>query len=79
MSPNEALSISTFLEMDLAVLAEQLVAAFAFQWLEWELFANDALNFFNHFSLELVLDGVHLDVEGWNWLWSHELLHGLVS
>jgi len=79
VSSDETLCVSTFLEMDLAVLAEQLVAAFAFQRFEWELFANDALDFLNHLSLELVLNGIHLDVEGWNWLWSHELLNSLVG
>jgi hypothetical protein len=65
--------------MNLAVLAEQLVAAFTFQRFERELFANYALDFFNHLSLELVLNGLHLDVEGWNWLWTHEFLHSLVG
>ena len=76
---DETLGVSSLLEMDLAILAEELVAALALKRLEWELFADDALDFFNHLSLKLVLNGVHLDVEGWNWLGAHELFHSPVG
>lgn len=68
-------TLASRLELELAEFAEKLVAALALQWLVWELEANDALNFFNHLSLELILNLVHLDVERWHWLWTHDLLN----
>ena len=43
------------------------------------MFADNTLDFFDHLSLELVLDCLHLDIEGRNWLWTHELLNSLVG
>lgn len=66
----------TLAKLELAVLAEELVAALALHGLVRELLADDALNFLNHLSLQLVLDLVHLDVERRDWLRTHQLLDG---
>lgn len=65
--------------MDLAVLAEKLVARLALQRLEWELFADDALDLLHHLPLKLVLNGLHLDIQRWDWLWSHELFYSPIG
>jgi hypothetical protein len=76
---NKAFWVSSLLEVNLAVFAEKLVAALALQRLERELLAHHALDFLHHFSLKLVLNGVHLDVQRGDRLWAHELFNGLVS
>lgn len=64
-----------FLKQKLAVLAEDFVASFALKWHVWELFAHDAADLVDQFLLELVLNLVELDVNSWDWLWSHDLLY----
>jgi len=66
------------LQLDLAEFTEELVAISAFFWVVWEVFAHYATYFVDHFSLKLVLDLIHLDVELWYGLWAHNLLHGFV-
>jgi hypothetical protein len=66
-----------FLKQKLAVLAEDFVASFALEWHVWELFAHSAADFVDQFFLELVLDLVELDVNSWDWLWTHDLLNSL--
>ena len=67
------------LELQLAILAEKLVAVFALERLEWELEAHDALDLFDHLSLKLILDLVHLNVKRRNWFWAHHLLDCLIA
>ena len=66
-------------KLELAVLAEKLVARFAFLRFVRELEADDALNFLNHLALQLVLNLVKLDVERWDGFGTHELLNSLLS
>lgn len=68
----------SFHELQLAIFAEKLVAAFAFERFERELTAHDALDLFNHLSLELILDFVHLNIKSWNGLWTHHNLNSLI-
>ena len=68
----------SLLELKLAVFAEKLVAAPALKRLEWELTTHGALNFFNHLSLKLILDFVHLNIESWDRLWTHQLLDDFI-
>jgi len=62
----------------LTVLAEKLIAFLAFHWLEWEVHAHHALDFFNHLSLQFVCNHWHFNVKSWNWLRSHDLFDSLV-
>lgn len=62
----------------LAVLAEQFVTLPALHGSEWEVQTHHALDFFNHFALQLICNHRHLDIEGRNWLWAHNLFNGLV-
>lgn len=57
------------------MLTEQFVATLALERFVRELPAADTNDFFNHLSLELILDLVHFDVEGGYWLRTHEVLH----
>ena len=70
--------VCSFLKLNLAIFAEKLVARFALKSFIWELLTNYALNLFNHLSLEFILNFIHFNVEGWDWLWSHNLLNCLV-
>ena len=65
---------ASFSELELTILTKQFIATLALQRLIWELIANSALYFFNHFSLKLILDFVHLDIKGWNRFRTHQLL-----
>jgi hypothetical protein len=66
-------------ELKLAIFTEKFVARFALKGFVRELTADDTLNFLDHLSLEFVLNFIHLNIKGWNWLRSHNLLNGLVS
>ena len=66
-------------ELQLAVLAEQLVAVFALQGLVREVATHDAVDFFRHFSLQFVLDLGHFDVELGNWFGTHNPVDGFVT
>ena len=66
-------------QLFLAVLAEKFVALLAFLRREWEVEAHDALDFFNHFSLQLVGNHRHFNVESWNWLGSHDLFDSFIG
>jgi hypothetical protein len=66
-----------FLKQKLAVLAEDFVASFALEWHIWELFAHGAADFIDQLLLKLILDLVELDVNSWDWLWTHDLLNCL--
>ena len=59
------------------MLAENFVASFALEWHVWELFTHNAADFINQLLLELVLDLVELDINSWDWLWTHDLLNCL--
>lgn len=67
-----------FLKQKLAVLAEDFMASFALKWHVWELFAHGTADFIDQLFLELVLNLVELDINSWNWLWSHDLLNSLL-
>lgn len=60
--------LNLVLQLDLAIAAEEFVAAFALHRHEGKLETNDALDFFHHFALQLVLDLVHLYVKRRHWL-----------
>lgn len=62
----------------LAVLAEQFIALPALHGSEWEIQTHEALDFLNHFALQLICNHRHLYIERWNWLWAHNLFNGLV-
>ena len=49
-------------KLKLTVFTKQFVAFSALKWLVWELEADHALNFFNHFTLELILNFIHLNI-----------------
>ena len=65
-------------KLDLAIFTEEFVAVFALEWLIWELQAHNALNFFSHLSLELILNLLHFDIKLRNWLWSHNSLNSSI-
>ena len=73
------LRILGLLQLDLAVLAEQLVAILALKGLVREVAAHHAVDFFHHLSLQFVLNFVHLDVKLWNWLRAHNPVNGFVT
>ena len=60
-----------FSNLDLAIFTEKFIALFALLGFVWELEANNTLNLLNHFSLELILDFIHLNIKRWNWFWTH--------
>lgn len=62
-----------------AVLAEKLVTVFALHWLVWELEAYRTLDLFNHLALQFILNLIYLDVKRWDWVWTHDVLDGLVG
>lgn len=66
-------AIQLLLKLKLTVLAEKLVAPLALLWLEGELEADNALDFFNHLLLELVLEFIHLDVKRRNRFLAHDV------
>ena len=66
------------LESELAVLAEDLVASFAFQWHVGELFTHGAADFIDQFLLKFILNLIKFNVNRWNWLWAHDLLNGFL-
>ena len=53
---------NTLPQLKLTVFTKQLIALSALKWFVWELEADHALNFFNHFTLKFVLNFIHLDV-----------------
>jgi hypothetical protein len=57
--------------LDLAILAEKFVTLFTLLRFVRELKTNDTLNLLYHFSLELVLDFIHLNIKRWDWFWTH--------
>ena len=60
-----------FSNLDLAIFTEKFIALFALLGFVWELEANNTLNLLNHFSLELILDFIHLNIKRWNRFWTH--------
>lgn len=66
-------------ELELAILAEQLVAFAALKRFVWELEADDALDLLYHLALKLVLNLIHLDIERRNRFWPHHSLHSSMS
>ena len=54
--PPSVIELGFIGDLKLAVLAEKLVAFDTLLRLEWKLLADHTLDFFNHFSLEFVLD-----------------------
>jgi hypothetical protein len=64
-SPSLRLRIQTLApeQLNLAILAEQFVAAFTLKGFVRELEANNTLDLLHHFTLELILDFIHLDVQ----------------
>lgn len=65
--------VQLLLQLELAVLAEQLVATLALLRFERKLKADHALDLLNHLSLEFVLDFVHLDIERRDGFSSHDV------
>lgn len=47
----------------------------ALKWHVRESAAHDALDLFNHFLLQLILDLLFFDVDLWNWVRAHQLVH----
>ena len=60
------------------MFTEKFIASFTFLWRIWELWTHYTSDFFNHFSLELILNFIHLYIKLWNWFWTHYLLNSLV-
>jgi hypothetical protein len=52
-----------FSDLYLAIFTEKLVAFFTLLWFIWELETDNTLNLLNHFSLEFVLNFIHLNVK----------------
>ena len=48
--------------LNLAIFTEKLVTFSTLLGFIWELKANDALDFFNHFSLKFILNFIHLNI-----------------
>ena len=71
-------STACLVQFKLAVFTEKLVAFFAFKRGVRELLAHNTNNFFNHFSLELILNFRNFDVELRNGLRSHNFLNCLI-
>jgi hypothetical protein len=65
------------LKKKLAMLTEDLMASFAFEWHVWEFLAHDTADLVYQLLLKLVLDLIKFDVNAWDWLWSHDLLNSL--
>ena len=65
-------------QLELAVLAEQLVALSALLGRVGELLAHDARDLLDHLTLQLVLNLIDLDVELRNGVGAHDLLNCLV-
>ena len=73
-----SLNSCTSHQLQLAVLAKQLVALPAFQRAVRKLLAHTASDFFNHFLLQLVLNFRILYVKLRNWLRPHNPLNCLI-
>jgi hypothetical protein len=61
-------------QLELAIFAKQFVAFPALEGFVRELETDHALNFLNHFPLELVLDFIHFDVKRGHGLGAHHSL-----
>ena len=61
-------------DLELAVLAEDLVALPAFEWHVWEIIAHDTLDLLNQLLLQLVLDFVFLDIDLWDRFRPHQFV-----
>lgn len=64
--------------MDLAILAEDLEAIFAFKGHERELSARVALDLFHEFLLKFVLNFSILNIDLRNWIRTHDSLNSFL-
>ena len=67
------------MQLKLAEFAEQFITVLALERRVGKVLAHDTLNLLHHFSLQLVLDLRHFDVERWNRIWPHNHLHSLIT
>lgn len=72
------LLIQSLFYLNLALLAEELIAPFTLQRTEGEIAAHAALDLIYHFPLQFVLDFGDLDVQLRDGLWPHYSLDGLI-
>lgn len=65
------------LEVNLAMLAVDLVTSLAFKWHVWELLASKAADLIDQFSLKLILNFIEFDINRWDRFRAHDLLNSL--
>lgn len=67
------------LNLELAILAEDLVASLALERHVREVSAHDAFDLISEFPLKLILNLCFFDVNLRDWIGAHELIHGHVG
>lgn len=71
-------SLLTVLNLQLAILAENLVTTLAFKWHIRKISTANTLNLLNQFLLKFILNFLFFDINLWNGIWAHNLIDNSV-